>query len=137
MHKGKKLHSPAIYADGLHLLMDVFSSFCVNAGVVLAVITKLVMLDSVIAFAVGLHLAYSAFKLIKDAIDGLMDASTGTADREKIHQLIMQYAHDALEYHALKIRRSGQVLFIDFHLVVLGEMSVRQAHLVCDAIEKN
>ncbi|HHN73347.1 MAG TPA: hypothetical protein ENK13_04590, partial [Thermopetrobacter sp.] len=49
---------------------------------------------------------------------------------------IRAHARGAIEFHALKARRAGSALFIDFHLVVPGEMSVHAAHEICDAIEK-
>ena len=32
-------------------------------------------------------------------------------------------------------RHSGPVTFVDFHLVVPGQMTVREAHDICDRIE--
>jgi hypothetical protein len=38
--------------------------------------------------------------------------------------------------HDLRTRHAGRMMFIDFHLVVPGSMSVNAAHDICDRIEK-
>jgi divalent metal cation (Fe/Co/Zn/Cd) transporter len=40
-----------------------------------------------------------------------------------------------MDYHALRTRRAGGRRFADFHLLVPGEMSVRDAHSLVDRIE--
>jgi divalent metal cation (Fe/Co/Zn/Cd) transporter len=41
----------------------------------------------------------------------------------------------ALEAHDVRTRHAGRSTFIDFHLVVPGEMPVTEAHAICDRIE--
>jgi divalent metal cation (Fe/Co/Zn/Cd) transporter len=40
-----------------------------------------------------------------------------------------------IEYHALRTRRAGRVRMVDMHLLVPGDMSVRDGHRVADEIE--
>ena len=35
----------------------------------------------------------------------------------------------------VRFRQVGNLIFIDFHLVVSGEMRVKEAHKICDRIE--
>ncbi len=49
--------------------------------------------------------------------------------------MISDHAHGAIEAHDLRTRSAGRVTFIDFHLVVPGELSVMEAHTICDRIE--
>lgn len=50
--------------------------------------------------------------------------------------MISKFGDGALEAHDLRTRHAGHVTFIDFHLVVPGEMSVLDAHAICDRIEE-
>ncbi len=49
--------------------------------------------------------------------------------------MISANAEGALEAHDLRTRHAGRRTFVDFHLVVSGDMSVSQAHEICDRIE--
>jgi cation diffusion facilitator family transporter len=132
---GKKNHSPALFADGIHLLMDVFSSFCITVGLIISIVTHFALLDVIIAFFVGVHLIWSGFGLAKNAIDGLMDAAPSIEECHKIYELIINDDEKKLTIHDLKIRRSGKILFIDFHLVVATDTLVRDGQVLCNKIE--
>ena len=49
--------------------------------------------------------------------------------------MISSNAEGAIEAHDIRTRQAGRVIFIDFHLVVTGAMSVDEAHAICDRIE--
>ena len=49
--------------------------------------------------------------------------------------LISANAEGAVEAHDLRSRRAGSALFVEFHLVVPGEMTVDAAHDICDRLE--
>jgi cation diffusion facilitator family transporter len=132
---GRRLNSPALVADGKHLLADVYTSVGVLGGVILAAVTGWFILDPLIAMAVAVHILWAGWGLLKQSADGLMDAAPEPEVMEKIRSVISEKAGGALEFHALRARRAGSALFIDFHLVVPGEMSVHEAHEICDRIE--
>jgi divalent metal cation (Fe/Co/Zn/Cd) transporter len=41
----------------------------------------------------------------------------------------------AIEIHDLKTRQAGFRTFVEFHLIVPGDMSVEEAHEICDRLE--
>ncbi len=135
LRKGREWNSPALVADGQHLLADVVSSIGVIVGVLLAIATGYWVLDSVLAILVAFSILWSGWKLIKESIGGLMDATPSPVITERIRGLILQNSGDALQAHDLRIRRAGRATFIDFHLVVRGDMNVSVAHEICDRIE--
>jgi len=57
------------------------------------------------------------------------------ADLAGFHQAPLQSGAGALQAHDIRSRRSAQSTFIEFHLVVSGDMTVHQAHALCDRIE--
>lgn len=133
---GRKHHSPALVADGKHLLSDVITSVGVAVGVTLTVITGLGALDPLIAFAVAIYLLWTGWHVIKEAFAGLMDAAPNEAEMNKIKKLIVKNYGAAIEAHDIRVRRAGRMMFIDFHLVVSGEMTVSKSHDICDHIEE-
>lgn len=132
---GRKRRSPALVADGRHLMADVITSVGVVIGLILAILTGWVILDALLAFLVALHILWSGYQLMRESFDGLMDAAPPTEEVDEIRAIISAHAKGAIEAHDLRARHSGPVTFIDFHLVVNGEMSVEEAHDICDRIE--
>ena len=135
MSYGKKVRSPALIADGKHLMTDVFSSIGVLAGVVLALLTGWHILDPALALLVGLTVLWSGWELVKESVGGLMDEAVSADVLDKIRLQISEQGEGALEAHDLRTRTAGRSTFIDFHLVVPGTMSVEAAHEICDRIE--
>jgi len=136
IRQGRKLGSPALVADGRHLLADVHTSIGVLAGVVLAAVSGWRLLDPLIAMAVAAHILWAGWKLMRASAAGLMDAAPDPETMERIRRTIRASARGALEFHDLKARVAGPALFMDFHLVVPSDMTVGDAHVICDAIEE-
>ena len=132
---GRKEHSPALQADGRHLVTDVVSTAGVLVGVLLAAATGFRQLDAVLAALVGLTILWSGWELIKQSVIGLMDVAVETKSLHLIREIISANAEGAIEAHDIRTRQAGKMIFIDFHLVVPGAMSVEAAHAICDVIE--
>jgi divalent metal cation (Fe/Co/Zn/Cd) transporter len=64
-----------------------------------------------------------------------MDEAAPDGTVARIRQLISSEAGGALEAHDLRTRQAGRITFIDFHLVVPGQMPVSEAHDICDRVE--
>jgi cation diffusion facilitator family transporter len=132
---GRRQRSPALLADGHHLFTDVITSVGVVVGVALAAITGWAMLDPLIAVLVAINIVWMGYLLMKQSVGGLMDSAAPPDVQERIRSLISKQGGGALEAHDLRTRHAGRVTFIEFHLVVPGEMSVAEAHDICDRIE--
>ncbi|MGO4388328.1 cation diffusion facilitator family transporter [Microvirga sp. 2YAF29] len=133
---GRRLRSPAIVADGRHLLTDVFTSVGVLIGLLLVPVTGWVWLDSVLAAFVAVNILWSGWGLIKESIGGLMDEALPESTLSRVRDIISSNAAGAIEAHDLRTRHAGKMTFIDFHLVVPGAMSVTDAHDICDRLER-
>lgn len=132
---GRRQKSPALIADGRHLVTDVVSTLGVLVGVLLAAATGFARLDAILAALVGLAVLWSGWELIRASIGGLMDASVDPKTLGRIRELISANAEGAIEAHDIRTRQAGKAMFIEFHLVVPGTMSVEAAHAICDRIE--
>jgi divalent metal cation (Fe/Co/Zn/Cd) transporter len=65
-----------------------------------------------------------------------MDEAVPAATLDRIREIISANADGAIEAHDLRTRQAGRMMFIDFHLVVPGSMSVSGAHEICDRLER-
>ncbi|SLN66334.1 Ferrous-iron efflux pump FieF [Roseovarius litorisediminis] len=133
--RGRKQRSPALVADGKHLLTDVISSGGVLLGIGLALLTGWWVLDPALAALVALNILWSGWVVIWQSLSGLMDESVSDETLNEVRRVISEEGFGAVEAHDLRTRHAGRVTFIDFHLVLPGETTVHDAHEVCDRIE--
>lgn len=132
---GRAVRSPALEADGKHLLTDVVSTVGVLAGLMLVFLTGWAVLDAVLAGLVALNILWSGWGVIRQSVGGLMDVAVPPDTQKTIREVIATNADGAIEAHDIRTRQAGKMTFIDFHLVVPGAMSVDAAHAICDGIE--
>ena len=133
-----KHDSATIEADAKHLLTDVWTSIGVLGGLLVIVFMPgWLILDPIIAVVVGLHIIITGVDLLRRSIDGLMDAALSPAEIKKTEGLIRAGLPAEASFHALRTRKSGATRFVEFHLTVPGEMSVRDSHALCDRLEES
>jgi cation diffusion facilitator family transporter len=136
IRSGKRLRSPALTADGWHLLSDVVTSVGIAIGVGLVVLTGYLVLDPIIAAATGVYVLWSGMAMIFTSVGGLMDAAPEPAVVNRIRELVAESAVGAIEAHDLRMRHAGRLTFVEFHLVVPGAMTVAESHAICDRVEE-
>ncbi|WP_442881843.1 cation diffusion facilitator family transporter [Devosia sp.] len=132
---GRAVLSPALQADGRHLMTDVVSTVGVLAGLALVYATGWAVLDPILAALVALNILWSGWGVIRHSVGGLMDVAVPPDTQKTIREVIATNADGAIEAHDIRARQAGRMTFIDFHLVVPGTMSVEAAHTICDQIE--
>lgn len=132
---GRRHRSPALMADGHHIVSDVVTSVGVIAGLGLALALDQPWLDPLLALIVACNVLWQGWKVIVSSVDGLMDRAIDPVDETIIHEIIKAEADGAIEAHDIRTRLAGRVSFVEFHLVVDGEMTVEHSHGICDRLE--
>ena len=135
LRAGKSHGSIVLEADGKHLLTDVWTSLGVLVGLGLVALTKVEILDPLVALLMAVNILWTGVDLIRRSFDGLMDHALPKEEQEQLRQAIEPNLGTRMTYHALRTRRAGTRRFADFHLLVPGIMSVQAAHEVGDRIE--
>lgn len=135
VRKGRQERSPALESDGKHLWTDVVSTLGVLAGVLLAVATGIHQLDAILAALVAVNVLWSGWQVLRESVIGLMDVAVDPKQLTLIKEIIAANADGAIEAHDIRTRQAGKMMFIEFHLVVPGAMTVEAAHTICDHIE--
>lgn len=135
IRRGRRSRSPALVADGHHLMSDVYTSVGVLLGVALAALSGWLWLDSTIAALVAFHILWTGWKLMRESLGGLMDAAPPTEELSRIAAVIAASKGSDAEVHGLRTRLAGALVFIDFTLRVPGSMPVSLAHERCDDLE--
>lgn len=135
INRGRAWQSPALAADGFHVLTDVWTSLGVVGGVILASASGWSWLDPAIAALVAFHILWTGYKLTMGSLSGLLDEAVSPDIQGQIHAAIKANGDGALQVHDIRTRHAGRATFIEFHLVVPGRMSVRESHSICDRLE--
>ena len=133
--RGRAWSSPALEGDGHHLVSDVITSVGVLLGLVLATMTGWAILDPLIAGAVAFNILRIGYKLAAESMSALMDAAASPQIELRIKEVIRANGQGALQAHDIRTRTAGPQTFIEFHLVVPGDMTVEAAHDICDRLE--
>ena len=134
---GGARRSPALVADGRHIMTDVYTSIGVIAGLIMAQATGWPLLDPLLAAAVAVNILWAGWRMTRASVSSLMDESVSASDLSRIREAITASATGlgAIEVHDLRTRNAGPVTFIEFHLVVPGDMTVAASHRICDRLE--
>lgn len=141
LSQGRRARSPALVANGLHVLTDVLTSLGVMLGMGLAWLSGWWLLDPLLALAVVVNILWVGWRLVLDSVGGLMDEAIPEHSlaelRSSLNQALggLATGGQVLEIHDLRTRRAGPRTFVEFHLVVPGNTSVEQAHQICDHLE--
>jgi cation diffusion facilitator family transporter len=128
--------SIVLEADAKHLLTDVWTSGAVVAGLLVVLfVPSLAILDALMAIGVGVHIVFTGVDLLRRSADGLMDAALPPDELLRAERAIRSELPEGSSFHALKTRKAGARRFVELHLLVPGEMSVADSHLLCDRVE--
>ena len=133
---GKRTRSAALRANGLHLLSDLATSAGVAIALLTVKLTNIQWADGAIGLVLGAWLVFSAFRVGYEAFQQLIDRRLPDADVTRIRTIVEAEA-SLISYHRLRTRLSGNLRYIDFHVVVPNTWSVVEAHQVVDGLERN
>ena len=126
--------SIAIQADSIHYLSDIVLNLSVFAALVLSAYLGLPLADPVFALGIAAYVIHSAWTIVRNAFDQLMDRELPDADRQRILQIATGH-REVRDLHELRTRMAGQDLFIQLHLVLDNGISLLNAHRIADEVE--
>ncbi|MCA3178215.1 MAG: cation transporter [Burkholderiales bacterium] len=131
----KRFDSIALEADSRHLMTDVVTSVGVVIGVGAVALTGWLVLDPLIAIAVGLNILFEGFRLVRASVDGLMDRSLDEPEQARLREALDALAPRGVGWRGLRTRRAGTHTWIDVVVLVPGAWTVDVAHDVADEVE--
>lgn len=136
-----KHRSQALEADALHFSTDIWSSTVVILGLVGVRIAQsypalafLNRADAVAALLVAGIVVGVSVRLGLRTIEGLLDASPeGAAEQIKAR---VEQLDNVVDCHAIRVRHSGPLYFVDLHVTMDGDLPLRAAHGLTDKVEQ-
>ncbi|PHS33694.1 MAG: cation-efflux pump [Sulfurovum sp.] len=130
----KETESIVIKADALHYQTDLWSNTAVLLALILIAVTGLDWIDALFGLGIGLYIIYSAYAIIVEGIEILLDRALDGDIVAEIGEIISKHP-EVTSYHWLKTRTDGNTNFVEFHLVLHPNMFLIEAHRIADEIE--
>ena len=130
------LKSPAVKANAWHHRSDAISSLPVAIVIIIAIIfPNLIWLDAIGAVVVSVFIIYPAYKILKKSILNILDESVDKETLSKIEKITLQ-TKDVKEVHEIRTRKIGEAIFVDMHILVDKNITVKEGHDIAKAVKK-
>ena len=130
----RKTASVAISADSLHYAGDLLLNLGVLAALVIGGYLGWTYADPLFGIGIGFYLLYNVYLIARSSVDMLMDREMEEAEREKIIEIVRAHP-EVINLHDMKTRRSGLDSFIQFHIELESDISLRRAHRISHEVE--
>jgi cation diffusion facilitator family transporter len=128
VRKGRSLPSITIEADGRHLLTDTVTSTGLVLGLLIIYFTKILWLDSALSILVGFYITFTAYKLIRKSVAGLMDETDFIVVSDVVKLLGEKRRYEWIDIHNLRAQKYGNDLHIDCHLTLPNYFDLNKVH---------
>ncbi|MCA1621413.1 MAG: cation diffusion facilitator family transporter [Acidobacteria bacterium] len=125
----RETDSPALAADAVHYTTDVYTNGAALFALLAVAVTGWTPADPLISMLISAFILRSAVDVARDSVDVLMDRRLPRAIDAQVASVVGRFrAEGVVGFHDLRTRRSGSHKFIDLHLEVEADQSLRQAH---------
>ena len=133
---GRRTHSTALVANAWHHRTDALSSIPVAVAVAVAMVDhSLLVVDRIGAIVVSVFILHASFRILRPAVDQLVDAAAPSRERAEIERLALD-VHGVRAAHALRTRYVGSELAVDLHVEVDGNLSVSEGYAIAREVKE-
>ncbi len=122
----KKVKSSMLVANAWHARSDAASSLVVAVSIIGALLGYRI-LDIVGALIVGLIIVKTGWDFTWEALHDLMDRAVDDEKNQKIIEIV-QSTSGVIGCHDLRTRKMGDMIAMDIHIEVKGDITVRESH---------
>ena len=136
LNKAREARSVALEADARHLITDVWTSAGVVIGLLAVMATGWLWLDPLVAIAVALNILREGWSLARRSAEGLMDPAVEPEARAEIDAVLAGFAHQAIRFDHVVTRSAGQRRFVDLHMHMPADWSLRRAAALRVSVEQ-
>jgi cation diffusion facilitator family transporter len=136
INTGKREKSLVLVANGKHVLTDSLTSLGVIVALGLVWLTGWKEFDPILAIVIALHILWSGALLVRQSFRGLMDEGDLETDQLLRRVLDDWTMSSGGQYHDLRHRSGGNVIWIEVHLLLPGDLTLECAHAAATALEQ-
>lgn len=127
--------SLVLRADAAHYRMDLWTGTAVVVGLVVSALTGDARADAVASLVLCLWMAREIAPIAIDAVGELMDRPLDRLEHSRAEAVLAAFGDRINGWHDLRTRRAGPWRFVQVHVELSGDMTLREAHRVADDLE--
>lgn len=133
---GEALDSSSLRGDAWHHRSDAFTSSAAFVGIAIALLggPGYEAADDWAALVACGLIGYNGVRLLQPALDEIMDASAPRPVENRVRQ-IAAAVPGVVAIEKCRVRKSGIRLLTDIHVVVDGNLSVREGHAIAHRVK--
>ena len=124
----RRLNSSLLIANAWHARSDAASSLVLALGII-GNLAGFAWFDPLAALAVGLVITRMGYRFAATALHDLMDRAVDEETQRAIAGTL-RATPGVAGLHDLKTRKAGDLVLVDVHLEVAGELSVAEGHQI-------
>lgn len=136
MRVGRQEQNNILIGNGKHTMTDVWTSAGVVVTLILIEFTGLTILDVIVASGVAFYIMYEGGKLMRFAIRGIMDTVDEAQDKRIRAVLENELPEQIKSWHKLRHRTTGHTTWIELHVLMDDNLTLKEAHQISTVLEK-
>jgi cation diffusion facilitator family transporter len=133
---GEREHNMIVVSNGKHTLADVWISWGAVITLVIITFTGWLILDTIVGLAVAIYIMFEGYKLLRYAVNGLMDRKDPSVDTAIRNILKKPLPGTMVSFHNLRHRTTGDTTWIELHAIFKKGIGLDTAHEDATLLEK-
>ncbi len=129
----KKTNNTSIKADAWHHRSDALSSVVVLIGIFVS--KYFWWIDSILGLVIALMLAHAAYEIVKESVTKLLGEAPSEDLIQQIKELAAKHFERDLVLHHFHLHNYVTHYEMTFHMMLPGEISLKEAHNLASEIE--
>jgi cation diffusion facilitator family transporter len=136
LHEADSVESSVVHTDAWHHRSDAITSLAAGVGISVALIggPGYAMADDLAAVLAAGIIAWNGWRLLRPALDELMDTSPAPEFVAQIRQIASSSEGVACVEKCI-VRKTGYHYFVDMHVEVDPQMTVQRAHEIAHQVK--
>jgi cation diffusion facilitator family transporter len=131
---GRKIESTSLRADAWHHRSDSLTSVIILIGIIAG--KQFWWIDGVLGLVIAGFLLYTAFRILKDAVNPLLGQKPDDRLTHEIQHIIRNQGGEQLEAHHIHVHEYGGHTELTFHIRFPSIISLKEAHKIATRIEQ-
>lgn len=133
---GTRVRSTAVVANAWHHRSDALSSIPAIVAVAVAAINPAwFFIDNIGALVISLFIMKVAWDIVRPSLSELADHGASLKDRNRIRKIALEI-DGVRDVHAIRTRTCGESIYVDLHVLVDPEITVRAGHDISETVKK-